>query len=280
MKFSERIGKKPIKTTLQIESMDSDLRNGLWNAFQLYFLEKVRSDFISLSNFNHFFMRLWHFFLKLPLDHLDDDFTTTYGRIRKWFFEWEWYEVYDFIEFVYQTDSPADKEAYKNFCNGVLESELSGYRFIGEHIVPITDENELKEIEQSIEISKKTIFSGVNEHLNSALTKLSDRKNPDYRNSIKESISAVEAISKIISGKSRAELGEALNIIQASIDLHPALKKGFTSIYGYTSDEGGIRHAMLEKASCDFEDAKYMLVSCSAFVNYLIMKATKAGFKF
>jgi hypothetical protein len=26
-----------------------------------------------------------------------------------------------------------------------------------------------------------------------------------------------------------------------------------------------------------FEDAKYMLVACSAFVNYLIVKADKAG---
>ena len=28
---------------------------------------------------------------------------------------------------------------------------------------------------------------------------------------------------------------------------------------------------------CDFEDAKYMLVSCSAFINYLIQKANKIG---
>ena len=46
--------------------------------------------------------------------------------------------------------------------------------------------------------------------------------------------------------------------------LHAALKNGFSSIYGYTSDEGGIRHAMIDDNPCDFDDAKYMLVSCSA----------------
>ena len=48
-------------------------------------------------------------------------------------------------------------------------------------------------------------------------------------------------------------------------------------IYGYTSDEDGIRHSMLELPKINFEDAKYMLVSCSAFINYLKSKASKAG---
>jgi HPt (histidine-containing phosphotransfer) domain-containing protein len=61
------------------------------------------------------------------------------------------------------------------------------------------------------------------------------------------------------------------------LGIHHALKKGFSLIYGYTSDEGGIRHAMIGENKCDFDDAKYMLVSCSAFLNYLAGKASKAG---
>lgn len=34
---------------------------------------------------------------------------------------------------------------------------------------------------------------------------------------------------------------------------------------------------MLEENKIDFEDAKYMLVSCTAFINYLTVKASKAG---
>lgn len=54
--------------------------------------------------------------------------------------------------------------------------------------------------------------------------------------------------------------------------LHKALKTGFSSLYGYASDAEGIRHAMLDESKLSFSDAKYMLVSCSAFVNYLIGK--------
>ena len=92
------------------------------------------------------------------------------------------------------------------------------------------------------------------------MSKLSNRKQPDYRNSIKESISAVESISKVISGDPKAELGKALKIIKTKIGLHTALEQGFLKIYGYTSDADGIRHALMEQSSCDFEDAKYMLV--------------------
>jgi len=280
MRFSQRIGETKVKTELQIGSIDDGLRIALWNAFQLFFLDEVRSDWISTSDFEMFFKSLWHDYFKLPLDNLDDDFSKTYSRIRKWFFEWEWYEVYDFIEIIPQVDCPVNADEFREFCNNMLERELSGYRFVDKIITEITDENELKEIENAIKLSKETKLSGVHSHLKSALAKLSDRKKPDYRNSIKESISAVESISQVISQNPKAKLGQALKIVEQSIGLHGALKRGFMAIYGYTSDEGGIRHAMLEESKVDFEDAKYMLVSCSAFINYLAMKATKAGIKF
>lgn len=260
--------------------MDNDLRTALWNAFEIFFLDNVKSNYISTSTYRFFFKLFWIDFFKLPVDNLDDNLRRTHEKIKDWFFGWEWYKVYDFIEFVAQVDSPVNKENFIKYCNEMMEREVSGYRFVGDIIAKITDENELSAIEEAIENSSKTKLSGVNLHLKSALAKLSDRKSPDYRNSIKESISAVEAISIIISGNPNASLEQALNTIEQSLGLHRALKNGFISIYGYTSDSGGIRHALLGESNIEFEDAKYMLVSCSAFINYLIMKATKAGIKF
>lgn len=45
-----------------------------------------------------------------------------------------------------------------------------------------------------------TSLNGANIHLTKALSLLSDRNKPDYRNSIKESISAVEATCKSLTG--------------------------------------------------------------------------------
>jgi hypothetical protein len=45
-------------------------------------------------------------------------------------------------------------------------------------------------------------------------------------------------------------------------------------MYGYTSDAEGIRHALLEEPTLEQADAIFMLVTCSAFVNYLRAKLT------
>jgi hypothetical protein len=277
MKFSERIGIIKAKDTIQLEYIDDDLRNGLWNAFQIYYLDKITRQWINQTHYETFLKNIWHNFLKKPLDTLDNWTATTKAEIREWYFGWEWYEVYDFIEFISKSDSPSDNKGFIKFCNGILEKEISGYRFINGIIAPITTESEISEIDSAITNSGKSTLIGVKTHLETALRKLADRNTPDYRNSIKESISAIESLAKVISTNDKDSLGGALNKIKGKINLHPSLERGFKQIYGYTSDADGIRHALTEESTCDFEDAKYMLVSSSAFINYLIIKANKAG---
>ena len=93
-------------------------------------------------------------------------------------------------------------------------------------------------------------------------------KQSNIINSIKESISTVESMCQIITGNNNASLGKALEKLKGKI--HPALNTAFEKLYGYASNSNGIRHANgLGEGDSTFEEAKYMLVSCSAFVNYL-----------
>ena len=166
-----------------------------------------------------------------------------------------------------------NSNSYSQEINQLFQKEYVGYRFIDGEITPISDEMEVAEIEQSLDIE----FQGCRSHIKKALSFLSDREKPDYKNSIKESISAVESICQIITGDNKATLGQALKDLETKgISIHSALKKSFSSLYGYTSDEGGIRHAEgLFESNVTFEEAKYMLVSCCAFVNYLIAEYGK-----
>ncbi len=91
--------------------------------------------------------------------------------------------------------------------------------------------------------------------------------------SIQCSISAVESQCCILLGDERATLGEALRHLEREgIGLHGALKEAFVKLYGFTSDAGGIRHGSIQPSDVDQDIAKFMLVTCSAFVNYLISK--------
>ena len=156
--------------------------------------------------------------------------------------------MYDFIEFIAQNLSNLDKELFVEECNSALEKELSAYRFIGDNIGEITSEAEISAIEAGLADSSP--FAGINRHLQDALEKFTDRKNPDYRNSIKESISAVEGMARLITGDPKATLGKAIKRLKDNgLVLHRSLEGAWGKLYGYTSDAGGIRHAMLEEST-------------------------------
>ena len=67
--------------------------------------------------------------------------------------------------------------------------------------------------------------------------------------------------------------------LDAKVGIHGAMRAGFASLYGSTSDEKGIRHALLEvpAASVDKTDALFMIGACAAFVSYLINKSRAPG---
>ena len=278
MKFSERMGITP-KKAIQLGSMDVDLQNGLWNVVYEYFLHNfdIYDSAEECMLYREFYI-LWRDLLKLPADEIPHHGTDCLKYLKRRYFDYHWYEIYDFLEFLYDLSIP-EMENFISDCNAVLEKEKAGYRVVIRQITPITDEQEMAEIEKAIAESGKLNQSAVKDHLENALNKLADRQEPDYRNSIKESISAVESLVRVIISDPKKSLGDALNLIDQKIKIHPALKGGFKKIFGYTSDADGIRHAMTEDSKCELEDAQYMLISCSAFINYLIVKANKAGIK-
>lgn len=101
---------------------------------------------------------------------------------------------------------------------------------------------------------------------------MSDRQNPDYRNSIKESISAVEALAMQLLGDNSITLGKAIPRLRTKYELHPTLMESLNKLYGYSSDENGVRHGSPEESSISYIDAKFMLVAFTNFINYLIEK--------
>lgn len=280
--FSQRAGITPIREIIQKESVDHKLKNDLWNAtFTSFFkLVPVGGHYyqIALIPTRGLINTIWTSYLNKGLDQLSNLYRNAeiLDFIKKDFFATEWYKIYDILEFISNNYfEPGDtKKKFFRVCNQILSSNLSAYRFVNGMITEISSEEEITAIEAVL--SSKVSTDPTKLHINTALELFSDRVNPDYRNSIKESISAVEACCHYITGNPKATLGEALAIIEKKYILHKALQKSFTALYGYTSDADGIRHAMLDdNEPLSQEDAKFMLVSCSAFINYLLVKNLK-----
>jgi len=273
-RFSQRTGAVKSPSVFQKNSADRTLRTDLWNIWYPVYWDTDSIGF-NVANDDDYLEFIWKDVLHLKLNNLrgmsDQD---TLGVLERRWFDGEWYECYDILEATlgYEVDSPVLKGLVEEL-NSVLVRDLSAYRFVGGHCVPITTDEEIDAVEAALQ----TPLSSVQEHIHQAVVCLSNRKNPDFRNSIKESISAVEAICSTIVGKPHATLGKALARIETKLPIHKAQKEAFESLYGYTSDAEGIRHSLLDKGTLTADDAKFMLVACSAFIEFLVSKAGQAG---
>lgn len=264
--FSERNGYKV--RPLQLETMSPALKNRIWNVYSC----EVSTDPFAFESH----------YLEEILDSLGLSYQNVYdvsnvilnlNSLKKWFYHAKWYEIYDFIEiYLHFLSAKELQDARENF-NQVLQQENAGYRIVGTNVISITNEEELC----CIETAQETPYTSVSTHIQKATALFAKRPSPDYENSIKESISAVEALCCVITGSKKATLGDALKRLETKgIKLHKAFQSAMSSLYGYTSDEGGIRHGSIDFSGASSEDAKYMLISCSAFVNYLIEKWEKS----
>jgi hypothetical protein len=255
--------------------MDDALRVDLWNLIlDVYADLKEESRWGDASPF---LQDLWANFLRRPLDERQN-FDRIRETLKQAVLKGPWYSVYDLVEYLAsevearQTDSLY--ELTIRLFNGILERNLAGYRFASGRITPIDSEIDISAIEDAL--SDSAGMSGVQHHLQRALSLLADRQAPDYSNSIKESISAVESVCALITNE--RTLGAALKRLKDSgLTIHSALESAWSRLYGYTSDADGIRHFATEVPSVDQAQAKYFLVTCSAFVSLLIAEAARAG---
>lgn len=263
--FSDRNGIKPENTTMQMKSFDTRTRTQMINLMdrlvQSYLHsndERVVPGFVYDINSNIYTREIGNgYTLSSTLKLIDETLRAD-----------DYDSVLTVIEYVSRrmdSDFHLDGLVYEMF-NDLFQREYVGYRFIDGMITPITAKEEAEAIEEAIKGSDEAIRI----HLRKALNNISDRETPDYENSIKESISAVEAECCRIVGK-KATLGDALKMLEdAGIVIHKALRGAFNNLYGYTCDAKGVRHAGdLGGANATFAEAQFMLVSCSAFINYL-----------
>lgn len=270
--FSQRKGIKPLFKQPQIESLDQETRNQIWTALTFSVFSKWTGNPYDREStaIERLYQSIWSHHFKLPLDstpRFNPKYEhSCYKELRELTLEHEWHSVLDLIEYVINTAPNDLSKNLREFINRIFERENVGYRIIGREIADITDPIETNSITDALAIPRESIKA----HLGKALELLSERKTPDYRNSIKESISAVEAACKAITGMPSATLGGCLSAFKAKHPLHPAFEQALLKLYGYTSDSGGIRHSLTEQDSPpSFADAKFMLVSCTAFINYL-----------
>lgn len=261
--FSERYGYIKPSEAMIIESMPKEVQNAIYNCFtslewQIDIIE-IEKDVCA-----HFLNEKADGFSQKSYRDVITPYWNSPNNV--------WHKKLDLIEFIIDSlIRQHDREGANLFVEN-LNSEFErlnyGYRIINNLVTPITSQEEISSIEEAID----SVKDNIKEHLNSALKHLANKERPDYRNSIKESISAVGVLCREMTGEN--DLGKALFVLEKKQGkLHPQLKAAFEIFYSYVNEkQSGIRHELMDESRTyvpTYHEAKFMLVTCSAFINYL-----------
>ena len=191
--------------------------------------------------------------------------------------EMKWYEKLDSVEFAVEfmrthfTDIRriAVIDDFEKEINRHFERLNYGYRILQGKIVDIVSDIEIQSVNQAVEHN-----DGVSFHLQEALNLYSLKPVPQSRNSIKESITAVETLFRNFTGEST--FGKAYDKAKKQLAIHPRLEEMIQKMYDYTNQKDtGIRHAKVEPDNTHLpspEEALFMLIACSATINYVRAK--------
>jgi hypothetical protein len=257
----------------QLDGMTDQLRNRLWNVLLEQVLSRYgwRDSFITDDSARGFSVWIWGEFLLEPVDSQPQQLSKTKQRIREHFFAWKWHRVYDFFEFLLDRDrapqlyrNRVDLSALQGAINRALELGGSGYRCAAGRFVPVTSDCELESVTTAIADSP---CEAARIHLRRASDLLGPSDEPDFRNSVKESISAVESALKAWAGDPKMTLGGASSELKNRRALHPSLIGAIEKLWGYASGKPGIRHGGLEVAAVSRAEARFVLVVSSAIIH-------------
>jgi hypothetical protein len=267
--FSRRKGYTPPPVQGKPEELSDHARTRLWDVFYIEIFQKNREGVDLHPHLEAFFLVIWTELDHQPIDQYLGSWEFL-KSIRERFLSGVWHFSFDIFEAIFEDSENLMRDggevAFR--LRDALERENQAYTFVGGRFVERMMPHEV----QSVETALQTTIEGVRVHLTSALRKLSDRDKPDFRDSIKESISAVESACHYVTNQKKSTLEAALRILDNRKPWPPGFKDSLAKLYAWTGEEDGVRHPMMEASDLERGDAQFMLVTCSAVVNYLITR--------
>jgi hypothetical protein len=273
--FEQAEGAEPLPTQLKLKELSPALRAAAWKLV----LKSIEQSTHS-GAFGAYIADPWkqiledrHVYrLHRPVDEFTNELGDVTNGLKPVFMAGDYTAVLGILQDVIR--HPTCPHQFADRVEGVLKFARAAYRVLDRTIVPIGSDAERETLERAFADLASSEFHGARKHLRSAAEQLTAGHNAD---SIRESIHAVESVVRVLEPK--GDFARALARLDAKVNIHGAMRAGFGSLYGFTSNEKGIRHPLLEvpAANVDETDALFMIGACAAFVSYLINKARAAG---
>ncbi len=275
--FSQRYGYEPLPEPMRLEELSDDLRRELWNLLRRFLQTITEPDYygpVFTTGGELLVERILGKASRVP----EDEIETTYKRAAEIFKELvldgEFNFVLDLLGIIIN-DQEVENELGLHVAL-LFDRHAAAYRLdTSRHpfqFFPRGSKEQGEATQRAIKTIHESSMEGAATHLRQAAEHINAQQ---FADSVADSILAVESVACIIDPKASSTLGPALGSLeQTGLLKHPALKEAFKKLYGYTSDEQGIRHALLDKDTPDvgLDEATFMFGACASFAAYLVNK--------
>lgn len=280
--FSQRVGETSLPEPMRLRHIPTKFRQELWLSIET---EINRSSY--QFRYSHSFAfdtepnvgTIIESYKYDILEHFHDEIAHHGPEEARTFFkvsirEGSYHEILTLIEYVLRhRDCSPD---LRNKLIDVFDKVPFAY-FVEEingdlTIIPRVSRETGGATQQAIQTIQEGGMEGAATHLRDAAKHIN---NQQYSDSIADSIHAVESVARLISPKKASTLRPALDSLEnAGVINHKVLKDAFSKLYGYTSNEQGIRHALLDNNSPEvgLDEAMFMFGACASFAAYLVNK--------
>ena len=278
MTFSQRQGYEEVPAPLRLEELPPIARVRIWNVLYAHLhATKNLSGYID-GPWESILRRLWAWHDNRPLDDWTDSFAVWCDNLRRRVEYEEFNRVFDLIQFIMQ-DAKCPHTFLTTMSEAFASCQLAYKIDVGPPptIFPAATPEEGDQLQRNLVELRAAGLDGCTAHLRLSAERVSAE---DWAGSIRESIHAVESVAKQVTPDGARTLGAALNSLgKQGVLRHKALKEAFSKLYGYTSDESGIRHALLDeaKAKVTIDEAVFFLGACASFASYLWRKHKAAA---
>ena len=217
-------------------------------------------------------------YTKQPGDAISTDYSQVVSNFKNSILSGQFNQVLDLIEIMVNDKDLTD--AFVIDMRNLFEQSGAAYRLDTSQrpycFVPQASKEQGEATQEATKIIHESNFGGAAAHLRQATEHINAQQ---YADSIADSIHAVESVARMIDPEASETLGPALNSLEETGRLkHPALKAAFKNLYGYTSNEQGIRHSLLDQdsAAVGLDEAMFMFGACASFAAYLAQKHRQA----
>jgi hypothetical protein len=270
--FAQAEGVDPLPSQMERGKISQELSALVWNVIYYDLRRNMEHSHVGF-HWGDILQDYHVCYLHKPIDEFEGFHTIVYENLKEIIFSNNYISLFGFLQFVLRhPQCPPDLPDSISSC---LRNARAAYRLVNKDtFIPIVSEIEAESVERAFADVTDGNLAGAHVHLRNAAECLTVGS---YTDAIRESVHAVESAARTLAPSN--SLSDALAALEKKTPIHAGLKRGFKAIYGYTSDEEGIRHSLLDKgsASVDETDALFMFSACAAFISYLLGKARGAG---